>query len=57
MLEEAIELFIDIAEQNEDVEAIIDELRNLNSAGEITDEEYDYILQHWDELLQQHGLL
>ena len=28
-----------------------DSLRSLNSEGEITDEEYDYCLEHWDEIL------
>lgn len=52
----AEKLFIDIAEQYEDVYEIKDRLRGLNSNNKITDEEYDYILQEWDNLLAKHNL-
>lgn len=31
----------------------LDQLRSLNSEEEITDEEYDYILDHIDELAEE----
>lgn len=57
MLEDAIELFVDIAEQEEDCDAIIDQLRSLNTCGDISEEEYDYIIDKWDDILEEHGLM
>lgn len=37
----------------DDAEEMIDQLRSLNTEGEITDEEYDYILDNWDDLLEE----
>lgn len=42
----------DIENNGGDVDAAIDQLRNLESEGEITEGEYDYIMNHWDELLE-----
>lgn len=55
-MDKAEELFISIAEQHENCEDIIDNLRELNSSGQITDEEYNYILQEWDSMLKKHNL-
>lgn len=37
--------------ETDDTYSAIDQLRSLNSCGTITQEEYDYITEHWDELL------
>ena len=55
--EKAERLFVDIAEQFEECEEIIDRLRSLNSNGQLTDEEYNYIQTEWDNLLEKHGLM
>ena len=56
-MENAIKTFIEIAEDSEDYYEIKDELRSLHSFGDITDAEYDYILENWDNLLKEHGLM
>lgn len=45
------QIMFDLFDSYEDCDEIIDSLRSLNSEGEITDEEYDYCLEHWDEIL------
>jgi len=55
-MSKAIELFVDIAKENETCEDIIEELRSLLSFGAITDDEYDYILQEWDNILAENNL-
>ena len=35
----------------EEYDDIKDKLRNLHTFGEVTDEEYDYCIRHWDEIL------
>lgn len=45
------QIMFDLFDSYEDCDEIIDRLRSLNSEGEITDEEYDYCLEHWDEIL------
>ena len=57
MLEKAIELFVDIAKQEEDCDAILEKLRSLNSCGDVSDEEYNYIIDKWDDILKEHGLM
>ena len=54
--QQAEELFIDIAMQYEEYDDIKDRIRGLNSFGELTDEQYDYILENWDKLLKKHNL-
>ena len=49
-------LFVSIAEQYEEHDDIKDRVRGLHSYGEISDEEYDYIIQEWDNILVKHGL-
>lgn len=55
-MEHAEELFIDIAQQYEEYYDIKDRIRGLHSYGELTDEEYDYIISEWDNLLSKHNL-
>ena len=45
------QIMFDLFDSYEDCDEIIDCLRSLNSEGEITDEEYDQCLEHWDEIL------
>lgn len=52
----AIELFVDIAKENDTCEDIKEELRSLHSSDVITDEQYNYILQEWDNILAENNL-
>ena len=45
------QIMFNLFDSYEDCDEIIDSLRSLNSEGAITDEEYDYCLEHWDEIL------
>lgn len=47
------EIVFDLFDSYEDVEDIIDSLRSLNSIGEITSDEYDEIMDVYDELLNE----
>ena len=51
------ELFVSIAEQNDTAEEMIKDLRNLESYGDITEKEYNYLLKEWDRLLGKYDLL
>ena len=55
-MEHARNVFESIAEQYETCEDIEKHIRSLHSANELTDEEYDYILQEWDNMLVDFGL-
>jgi hypothetical protein len=48
--------WIDWTEVDEtgDVDFAIDQLRSLNSEGEVTDDEYDFIMKNWDDLLVEN---
>ncbi len=35
----------------EEYDDIKDALRNLHSFGDVTDEEYNHCIEHWDEIL------
>lgn len=39
-----------------DVDLAVEQLRSLNTEGEISDDEYNYIMSHWDELLELKSL-
>lgn len=52
-IEKLKELFKDIASQYETYEEIIEDIRGLNSAEEISDDDYDCILEHWDEWINE----
>ena len=56
-MEQAIDLFLDLAEEFEDCDNILDGLRNLESEGELSEEQYNYIIQNWDNILKEHDLL
>lgn len=45
------ELDWDQVDETGDVDFAIDQLRSLNTEGLVSEEEYDYIMAHWDELL------
>lgn len=50
---QALDMFLDIYNNEEDyptVEDAMDALRSLNTNGNITDIEYDYIVNNWDAL-------
>ena len=54
--EQAEEVFVSIAEQYEDCDDMIDALRSLESCGELTQAQYDYLTEEWDNLLIKHNL-
>lgn len=45
------QIMFDLFDNYENCDEIMDDLRSLNSEGVITDEEYDYCLANWDEIL------
>lgn len=47
-------ILFDLFSQYEDVEDIIDALRSLNSCNEITDNEYDIIMENYENWLQEY---
>ena len=53
----AKEIFKELNEKFEDYENIKEGLRSLNSCGELTDTEYDYLLENWDNLLVELGYM
>lgn len=48
------QIFVDIAGQYDNCEDMINALRSLNSCGELTNEQYDYCIGHWDEMLEKY---
>ena len=55
-MEHARKVFKSIAEQYETYDDIKEHIRSLHSTDELTDEEYDYILLEWDNMLKEFGL-
>ena len=55
-MEHAEKVFVEIAEQYEDCIDMLDALRSLETCNEITEEEYDYIIRHWNRMLEKHNL-
>ena len=51
------EYFKDLCEQFEDCEDIKEGLRSLHSQDLITDDEYNYVLENWDNLLVELGYM
>ena len=43
----------DLFDKYEEYDDIKDALRNMNSDRVVTDEEYDYAILYWDELLKE----
>ena len=54
--DKAVELFVSIAEQYEEYDDIKDRIRGLHSYGELSDAQYNYILDEWDNILIDKGL-
>lgn len=53
----AVDYFKDMLSDEEnypDAESIIDGLRSLLSNGEITEDDYNYVMQHWDEIAEPY---
>ena len=53
----AKKVFEELNEQFEDCETIKESLRSLHSCGELSNAEYDYILENWDNLLVELGYM
>lgn len=49
----AKEVMFDLFDECEDHDEIKDRLRDMNSDEEVSDEEYDYLLSHWDSILKE----
>lgn len=47
------EIMFDLFDKYEECDDIKDALRNMNSDGEVTEEEYDYAILHWEDLLKE----
>lgn len=50
-IEEVKELFQDLAKQSNDYYELESYVQSIWSVGDLTDEEYDMIVDHWDEWL------
>lgn len=55
-IKKAVEYFVDIAQSNETYEEIKEKLRSLHSCDELTDDEYNYLLAEWDNILAEYNL-
>lgn len=47
------EIMFDLFDKYEECDDIKDALRNMNSDGEVTEEEYDYAILQWEDLLKE----
>lgn len=47
---------MEIARECEDCNEIKDRIRSLHSCKVLTDEECDYLLENWDEILEKNNL-
>ncbi len=47
------DILFDLFDKSDDADEISDMLRSLNIEGNITDEEYNDILRHWDDWLDE----
>jgi hypothetical protein len=56
-MEKVKNYFKELNEQFEDYEEIKEGLRSLHSKELITNAEYDYVLQNWDDLLVELGYI
>ena len=53
----AISLFMDMYQNEEDypdAESIISALRSLNTERQISDSDYDYIMENWEEIVERN---
>lgn len=48
-----IGVMFDLFDKYEECDDIKEALRHMNSDGEVSDEEYDYAILHWEELLKE----
>ena len=55
-IKKAVEYFVDIAKRHDTYEEIKEELRSLHSCDELTDDEYNYLLEEWDNILIEYNL-
>lgn len=46
-------LLLDLIDDGLELENIVDVLRSLNSVNELTDDEYDYIMENWNTLAKE----
>lgn len=53
-MENLKEILFSLFSQYENVEDIIDALRSLNSCKEITDNDYDVIMENYEKWLQEY---
>ena len=51
-MEHAKKVFIKIAKQYEDYVDMLDALRSLKTCNEITEDEFSYIIKHWNKMLK-----
>ena len=49
------EIVFDLLDTYEDYEDIIENIRSLVSCGELNDNDYDYILDNYDRLLEEYN--
>ena len=49
-------IFVEVAKRNNDVYGMIRELRSMESDGVISSDDYDFLNEHWDEILEEYGL-
>ena len=55
-VEEIKDLFLDLAKQSGDYYELESYVQGELDGGEFTEEEYDYINDHWEEWLDEAGL-
>ena len=46
-------IMFDLFDKYEECDDIKDALRDMNSDGEVSETEYDYAIEHWEELLKE----
>ena len=54
--QQAEKMFIEIAEKETEHDEIKEQIRSLHSHDELDDEQYNYILENWNKLLQKYNL-
>ena len=53
----AEDLFVEVAGELTTAEEILDKLRDYNSMEILSDEEYNFLLEEWDNLLKDYGIV
>lgn len=54
--QQAEKMFVEIAAKETEYGEIKERIRDLHSHNKLDDEQYNYILENWDKLLQKHNL-